>query len=167
MKNLFKKCLYCGERFPINPHGRRQLYCRPSHRVRACEKRKFAEFKEPSEKDYRLLVTKLQSLRRMRRKCRLVSDWAAASVNMNFRKPAYEQAVKRVRQALDVLAPEIFEAPPLPVSAPAGIELIEFSKVYRSLALEHHPDKGGSGDVMRAVNQLMQALQADLKRACP
>jgi len=49
----------------------------------------------------------------------LVSAYLARA-KINDRKPAYEQAVKRVRQALDVLAPEIFEAPPLPVSAPAG-----------------------------------------------
>ena len=77
--------------------------------------------------------------------------------------PPYERARAKVRDALEKLAPEVFRQP----SAPAEIELREFNKTYRRLAVEHHPDHGGASQVMQALNQLRQALQTDIERAHP
>jgi hypothetical protein len=50
--------------------------------------------------------------------------------------------------------------------APAVIELTEASRIYRRLALEHHPDRaGGDGTTMRAVNILWDAVKVDVGRA--
>jgi hypothetical protein len=51
-------------------------------------------------------------------------------------------------------------------SAPVVIELTEASRIYRRLALEHHPDRaGGDGTTMRAVNTLWDAVKSDIERA--
>ena len=40
MRRKTRKCRYCGEVFVLNQKGRIREYCRPSHRVRAFEKRR-------------------------------------------------------------------------------------------------------------------------------
>ncbi len=153
-----RKCEHCGQRFDINRRGRPQLYCKPSHRVRAREKRREAERKLPSEKEVRLLTECLMRLARQRQRF-----WILPT-NSKWRLPSpYERARAKVRDALEKLAPEVFEQP----SAPAEIELREFNKTYRRLAVEHHPDHGGASQVMQALNQLRQALQTDIERAHP
>jgi len=47
---------------------------------------------------------------------------------------------------------------------PAAIELPQATRAYRTLALEHHPDRhGGDGAVMKAVNTLWNAIRQDLR----
>ncbi len=135
MKNTrVRRCKHCEEPFAINRRGRPRLYCRPSHRVRAQEKRREAESKLPSEKENRLLTECLTRLARQRRRYRMVPDnW-----KRGWLPPPYERARAKVRDALEKLAPEVFAQP----SAPAEIELREFNKTYRRLAAEHHPDHG-------------------------
>src|ERR1039458_9122553 len=156
-----RKCKHCGHRFEVNQRGRPQLYCKPSHRVRAREKRREAESKLPSEKEVRLLTECLTRLVRQRRRYSLIlmaaRNWKLAL------PPPYERARAKVRDALEKLAPEVFEQP----SAPAEIELREFTKTYRQLAAEHHPDHGGASQVMQALNQLRQALQTDIELGHP
>jgi hypothetical protein len=53
--------------------------------------------------------------------------------------------------------------PKTPPSAAADFKLSECSKVYRRLAFEHHPDRGGDSRVMQAINQLWDAVRRDLK----
>ena len=160
-----RRCKHCQEPFAINRRGRPRLYCRPSHRVRAREKRREAEHKLPSEKELRLLTEYLRSLARQRRiywAFRIVR-MAPECANASF-PPRYERARAKVRDALNELAPEVFEQPREQPSAPAEIELRETNKTYRRLAMEHHPDHGGASQTMQAVNQLWQALQTDIKR---
>src|SRR5208282_5084167 len=154
-----RKCKHCGQRFDDNRRGRPKLYCKPSHRVRAREKRREAESKLPSEKEVRLFTECLMRLARQRQRYPLVpTSWKRWGL-----PPAYEHARAKVRDALEKLAPEVFLQP----SAPAEIELREFNKTYRKLAVEHHPDHGGATQVMQALNQLRQALQTDIERAHP
>jgi|SRR5208337_49999 len=153
-----RKCKHCGQRFDDNRRGRPKLYCKPSHRVRAREKRREAERKLPSEKEVRLFTECLMRLARQRQRFWMLptnSKWGLPS--------PYERARAKVRDALEKLAPEVFER----ASAPAEIELREFNKTYRRLAVEHHPDHGGASQVMQALNQLRQALQTDIERAHP
>ena len=153
------KYKHCGQRFDDNRRGRPKLYCKPSHRVRAHEKRRETESKLPSEKESRLLTEYLTRLARQRRRYWIVPDnW-----KRGWLPPPYERARAKVRDALEKLAPEVF----LQASAPAEIELREFNKTYRKLAMEHHPDHGGASQVMQALNQLRQALQTDIERAHP
>jgi len=154
-----RKCKHCGHRFEVNQRGRPQLYCKPSHRVRAREKRREAESKLPSEKEVRLLTECLTRLVRQRRRYRMVPDnW-----KRGWLPPPYERARAKVRDALEKLAPEVFERS----SVPAEIELREFKKTYRQLAAEHQPDHGGASQVMQALNQLRQALQTDIELGHP
>jgi len=44
-------------------------------------------------------------------------------------------------------------------------ELTEFSQVFRRLAQKYHPDHGGNTSMMQDLNELRQALEADIKRA--
>ena len=75
MKNTrVRRCKHCEEPFAINRRGRPRLYCRPSHRVRAHEKRREAESKLPSEKENRLLTECLMRLARQRRRFWMVPD---------------------------------------------------------------------------------------------
>src|ERR1035437_3187740 len=153
-----RKCKHCGQRFDDNRRGRPKLYCKPSHRVRAREKRQEAESKLPSEKEFRLFTECLTRLARQRRRYWMVpTNWKWAL------PPPYERARAKVRDALEKLAPEVFERP----SAPAEIELREFNKIYRQLAAEHHPDHGGASQVMQVLNQLRQALQTDIELGHP
>lgn len=57
------------------------------------------------------------------------------------------------------------EDEPEPERAAARIELTLTQKTYRRLMLEHHPDKGGDVRVAQAINQLMDAVRADVARA--
>ena len=155
-------CRWCDVSFATNRRGRPQLYCCPSHKVRDCQERRFAEFKEPSQRTYRLLVSRLQSLQRSRMGWGLESETLSLMGGELFRRKPYEAAVVRVRQTLDELAPEIFQVSD---SASRGFNRSEFDNVYRRLVLENHPDCGGNPHIMRAVNELRQALQADFKRA--
>jgi hypothetical protein len=110
-----------------------QLYCRPSHRVRAREKRREAETKQPSEKQVRLLFEDLTRLARQRQRFSMMpSNWKWGL------SPAYERARAKVRSAVEKLAPEVFRQP----SAPAQIELGEFDKTFRQLAMGASPRPG-------------------------
>jgi hypothetical protein len=49
---------------------------------------------------------------------------------------------------------------------PPAVELIQTKQIYRKLATEFHPDhSSGDAPTMRALNQLMDAVQADITRA--
>jgi len=91
----------------------------------------------------------------------LHSETVSIMVRTLFRRKPYEAAVVRVRQTLEELAPEIFRDPDFGAQR---FEPSEFTKVYRQLALENHPDRGGDPQVMRVMNELRQAHQADIKR---
>ena len=56
------KCAYCGKPFEPQARGRRQLYCKPSHRLRAFEERKLVENQRPLQKTFRLLPKDLEAL---------------------------------------------------------------------------------------------------------
>jgi len=48
----------------------------------------------------------------------------------------------------------------------ALLVLVETTRVYRQLALEFHPDRNpAGGPTMRALNQLMDAVRADVRAA--
>ena len=155
-----RRCKHCGGRFAINRRGRPQLYCRPSHRVRAREKRREAEGKQPSEKQFRLLIEYLTRLARQRRRYSGL-PWNYKEWGFPLR---YERARAKVRDALEKLVPEVFVGQ---LSAPAEIELREFNKIFRQLAAEHHPDRGGANQTMQALNQVRQALKTDIERGHP
>ena len=105
-----RKCEFCGELFAINRRGRPQLYCKPSHRVRAHEKRRELENKWPAEKSFRLLKQRLEALWRWRVRSNRIPGleemrlWGRVS-----RGKAYQQAVERIRESLVELAPELMQ----------------------------------------------------------
>jgi hypothetical protein len=163
-----KHCLFCEKQFEVNPRGRARVYCSRSHRQRAHEERKSAELKEPSLKQFRLLNERLATLARQRRKWAWRDETVAMMLGRDprsvRRSPAYERSVSIVRALLIDLAPEVLTAPQ-PGSAPGWMELTRSSKVFRRLATEHHPDHSGNDEVMKAVNELWQALKADVDQA--
>src|SRR5208282_4899472 len=108
--NATRRCLHCGARFSINLRGRKQLYCRPSHRVRAHEKRKILETAQPSEKWFRLLKERLASLARRRNRSSRVPGLDEIRRYAGLSRPrAYQQAVDKVRELLLKLAPEVLQ----------------------------------------------------------
>jgi hypothetical protein len=56
-----RKCRYCGRRFQLKGRGRKPIYCRPSHRVRAFEKRRFAKLRSQTQ-PLRLLLKDMQAI---------------------------------------------------------------------------------------------------------
>ena len=105
-----RKCKHCGRRFEINTRGRPQLYCKPSHRVRAREKRRELETRQPSEKVFRLLKQRLEALRRWRvRRNRIVGIEELRQFMGLPRGAAYQKAVERVLVCLVQLAPELIQ----------------------------------------------------------
>jgi hypothetical protein len=168
MTKKLKRCLHCGKQFEVNPRGRARAYCSRSHRQRAHEERKSAELKEPSLKQFRLLNERLATLSRQRRKWAWMDNIAAKMASRDPssapRSPAYERSVSSVRALLNDLAPEVLTAPQSG-SAPGWVELTRSSIVFRRLATEHHPDHSGNDEVMKAVNELWQALKADVDQA--
>jgi hypothetical protein len=152
------KCDYCGESFELSRRG--QLYCRPSHRQRAFERRRIAEIKQPGESAFRLLTGDLKTLQRQRERFMYRSVLVSGMLGKHWRNPAYERTVSKVRKALSELAPEVLEQ----TLTSTSVELRESSKLYRKLAAKHHPDHGGDSSTMTALNELWQAVQADLKR---
>ena len=105
-----QKCPYCGVRFEVNARGRPRRYCRPSHRVRAFEKRKELESRQPREKQYRLLREWLESLQIWRRRSGVFPglDEIRRFAGLPRRKN-YQRAVEGVRNILMGLAPELFQ----------------------------------------------------------
>jgi hypothetical protein len=93
-----------------NGRGRPQLYCRPSHRIRAYEKRREIETRQPSEKLFRTLKEQLEALRHWRIRSNKVPgmDEMRRAVSMS-RTKAYQQAVERVRESLTQVAPEVLQ----------------------------------------------------------
>jgi hypothetical protein len=105
------KCAHCGQPFLTTTRGRPQRYCRPSHRVRAYEKRRLESARlSETEKLYRLLKKRLAALIRWRIRCNRVPGLDEirrfAKVNRN---KAYQQAVDGVNEILVRLAPEVFQ----------------------------------------------------------
>ena len=93
-----------------NSRGRRQLYCRPSHRVRAHEERKFSEALHPSEKQFRLLREGILSLERWRRQRNQLPGIDEIRRYAGLpRGTMYQRAVDRVRDLLTSLAPEVVQ----------------------------------------------------------
>lgn len=44
--------------------------------------------------------------------------------------------------------------------APAALDMDRVKRIYRTLAMEFHPDRqGGNGDVMKGINLFYEALQ--------
>jgi hypothetical protein len=92
-----------------NERGRPQLYCRPSHNVRACEKRREIETKQPSEKLFRLLREQLARLARYRATHNQLGpgmDEIRRSQGLP-RKVGYQRVVDKVRELVVQLAPEL------------------------------------------------------------
>jgi hypothetical protein len=139
------------------PVRRGQLYCRPSHRLRAFEKRRIAEIRDPSERTFRLLVDGLKMLHKQRSRYSDLSHAVTRLVGRTHRNPAYERTVLRVRKALEELAPEVFA----PLKLPDLVGLPKASAIYRKLAFKYHPDHGAEPQIMTDINELWQAIQAD------
>lgn len=76
-----------------------------------------------------------------------------------------ESAIRhtQVRKILTKLTPELI-SPDVKVPA-AEIALNSATEAYRRLAKRYHPDVGGNAQVMSALNELWQAVQADIGRA--
>jgi hypothetical protein len=170
MTKRLRRCSYCGKRFEVNQRGRTRVYCSRSHRERAYEKRKFAEFKQPSLKQFRVLNERLATLARQRAKSAFIHEIVAKMTgrdpNSTPRPPAYERSVSSVRALLSGLAPEVLIVQQ-PGLAPGRVELTRSSKVFRRLAAQHHPDHAGNVEVMKAINQLWQAVKVDVGQARP
>jgi hypothetical protein len=104
------KCRHCGREFTPNGRGRPQLYCRPSHRVRALEKRQALEHSVPGEKEFGRLRQRLESLRRCRvHRNRIPGIEEIRQFVGAPRSKAYQRAVERVREVLIRLAPEVVQ----------------------------------------------------------
>jgi hypothetical protein len=105
-------CLYCG--CPVSPTkgggGRPRLYCKPSHRVRALEKRQAFEAEHRTDKLLRLLRPALISLanwRGVRHKSPGLDELRRAyGLPHNLR---YQRAVDRAREIITELAPEVIQ----------------------------------------------------------
>jgi hypothetical protein len=170
MTKKLQRCSYCGNRFEVIQRGRPRLYCSRSHRERAYEKRKSAEFRQPSLKQFRLLNERLGTLARQRAKSAHIHEFVAEMTgrdpNSTPRPPAYERSVRSVRVLLSSLAPEVLgvQQHGLP---PGRVELARSSKVFRRLAAQHHPDHSGNVEVMKAINELWQAVKVDVGQARP
>jgi len=105
-----RKCKHCGQRFDDNRRGRPKLYCKPSHRVRAREKRRELETKRPSEKLLRLLKQRLEALRRWRVRSNTIPGIDEIRQFASLpRSKAYRKAVEKVREVLVKLAPELIQ----------------------------------------------------------
>ncbi len=105
-----RKCKHCGQRFDDNRRGRPKLYCKPSHRVRAREKRRELENRQPSEKSFRLLKQRLEALRRWRVRSNKIPgvDELRRFASLPRSKP-YQKAVERVHELLVKIAPELIQ----------------------------------------------------------
>ncbi len=110
MATQTRKCKHCGQRFDNNRRGRPQLYCKPSHRVRAREKRRELENRRPSEKLFRLFKQRLEALRRWRVRSNTIPGIDELRRFGSLpRGKAYQKAVERVREVLVQLAPELIQ----------------------------------------------------------
>ena len=110
MAALTRTCKHCRQRFDINRRGRPQLYCKPSHRVRAREKRRELEHRRPPEKLFRLLKQRLEALERWRVRCNTIPGIDELRRYGNLpRRTAYQKAVERVREVVVQLAPELMQ----------------------------------------------------------
>lgn len=161
-----KPCRYCGRPFQPNQRGRARVYCSASHRERAYQKRRFDEFKDPSQRELRLLNERIATLGRQRRQYAFIDGISslAAGRPQSIRCRPYERSVESVRAMLAKLAPEVIENQPTG-SNQGRVDLTESQKVYHRLAGQHHPDHGGKVEVMKDLNQLWEAVNADLRRA--
>jgi hypothetical protein len=107
---IVTKCRHCGRGFSPSGRGRPQLYCRPSHRVRAREKRRELEHRVPGEKEFSLLRQRLESLRRCRVRWNRIPGIEEIRQFVGApRGKAYQRAVERVREVLIRLAPEVVQ----------------------------------------------------------
>src|ERR1039457_2988156 len=110
MATQTRKCKHCGHRFAVNQRGRPQLYCKPSHRVRAREKRRELGNRQPSEKLFRLFKQRLEALRRWRVHSNRIPGIEELRQFASLpRRKAYQKAVERVREVLVQLAPELIQ----------------------------------------------------------
>lgn len=133
MATITSKCKHCGHRFEVNQRGRPQLYCKPSHRVRAREKRRELENRWPAEKLFRLLKQRLEALRRWRvRSNRIPGIEELRQFASLPRRRAYQKAVERVREVLVQLAPELIQDLAQPwrgtLSAIEATQIIEYQE---------------------------------------
>jgi hypothetical protein len=105
-----RKCEHCGKRFAPKQRGRPQLFCKPSHRVRAREKRRELEYRRPSEKLFRLLKQRLDALWRHRVRATGIRGMDEFRRFANLpRRPLHQNAVESVHDVLVQLAPELFQ----------------------------------------------------------
>jgi len=114
MKRVIKhpnRCQYCSGPLPANEsgRGRRRLYCRPSHRLRAYEKRTAFEAQHQTEKPLRQLHERLKSLDYWRRRCRLLLFDEMRQSHGWPRTPRFQLAVDKVRELFTNLAPEVIQ----------------------------------------------------------
>lgn len=77
----------------------------------------------------------------------------------------FDRALSRARESLHRLVPEILAEPRRDENrAPTGVvDLTRSEEVYRRLTIKHHPDRGGQTSAMQDINELWQAVKADLK----
>lgn len=160
-------CLHCARPFPPNGRGRPSLYCSRSHRERAYEKRKLDEIRQPPRKIRRLFMEQLDRLEHQRNRYA-----AVRGLLPGWRPPTYERVVSKVRDCIRQLAPEVLEEPGDLASVMGRLQgssaphhLTGFLEVFRRLAQKYHPDHGGDTRMMQDLNELRQALEADIKRA--
>jgi hypothetical protein len=104
------KCRHCSRQFKANGRGRPKQYCRASHRVRAHEKRRELENRQPTEKLFRLLKQRLLTLKRWRGRSDKIPrlDEIRRFPQLD-RGKGYQKAVERVAELLTQLAPELFQ----------------------------------------------------------
>ena len=162
-----RRCKYCGKRFEVNQRGRARDYCSRSHRERAYEKRRAAEFEQPTLREFRLLEERIATLARQRRRWAPIDKTVAGMVgraSQPIRSRPYARSVESVRAILGKLAPEVLAIPQAGFGQ-SVTDLVRAQKVYRRLAKEHHPDHAGNVELMKAINELWQAVEDDLARA--
>jgi hypothetical protein len=159
-----RRCRYCGKPFEVNERGRARDYCSRSHRERAYEKRKAAEFKTPSERQFRLLNERIATLARQRRKWAAIDETVGGMVGRDpksIRSRPYSRSVDSVQAILTELAPEVLRASQAG-SAQGTVDLTSALKIHHRLANQHHPDHGGNVETMKALNELWQAVETDV-----
>jgi DnaJ-domain-containing protein 1 len=77
-------------------------------------------------------------------------SWAEAALRFREGEPAFERVVRAVEPPREALAE---------LGLPPGADLDRARDAYRRLALERHPDRGGSHASMLALNHAWQEIK--------
>jgi hypothetical protein len=115
--------------------------------TRESEKALLCEFERPRHHQYWVPKSQIRANSEVRKfgDCGtlVISDWW------------FEKYQERRQQ--DEIYQE-YEAPP-----PQQYEMVNAKRIFRQLAIEYHPDRGGDAKTMQALNRLWEAVKQDLR----